>query len=282
MNDSSLWIFVDETGTPDFNDKNNKIFGLGFLIPFEPEVFTKEIARIKYTLWEELEDKFDLPDFFHAKDDAKPYKKRVYELLEKLKVHETTKSMFTFYYIDKGLLEKLLNKYNPDLLNFFYGNSNILLQLFYYQMLQTYIVGNFNADVNKKIDEKYNVTVPELLNLNVVLSSIFTKKIESELKRSLYKSINENAELNRFKAYFRKNETDYCCQMADYFAWSCNRKISTGEDIGYSYVNNRQLIKTKDSNYKLIVDYTDIIFEIIKEIDNKKSPPMESNFRRET
>jgi hypothetical protein len=103
----NIWIFVDETGTLSLSDKKNPIFGLGLLVTKNPELVSDVLSKIKYQLWQDLfeikktNNETKIPDFFHAKNDPKPFKKSFYNELEKTHLKDT---LFIFGLCKKDIL----------------------------------------------------------------------------------------------------------------------------------------------------------------------------------
>lgn len=269
--DNNFWIFVDETGTIAAADVSNPIFGLGILVSQEPDFISSILARIKYSLWtlllkkRETQKDIKIPEFFHAKNDPKPFKKEFYK---ELNHHSFTQSQFIFRYINKKQFnlkfDELLANLNVDNRN----NINETLLFAYSSLLHIELIDIFES--LKKTHKNCKI--------NIVLSKIFSNKEELFLSKSILNSAIE-LKIKHCNILFVDNKTDSCCQLADYFSWSCSRKIVKKEDIGYNYLSNNWNIKANS------IDSTDELIKILNQFttkSNKKTPPMESSFRRET
>ena len=259
---NNLWIFVDETGTISPADVSNLIFGLGILFTQKPEFISNSLSTIKYSLWSTLLDKknknqeIHIPQFFHAKNNPRPFKKEFYKKMKKFSFDQST-SQFIFKYLEK---EKFNSKLNELLA---IGNKNVqdyskeTLFLAYGMILQTELCQIF-AFI-KAQDQKVKV--------NVVLSKIFSNKEESLLSRHIAKIATDFK--IKCNVMFVDNNTDYCCQLADYFSWSCSRKIVKNEDIGYSYLVSKWNIKESTINF---TDEVSTSYDAFLKQFNKKIP----------
>jgi len=268
--ENNIWIFVDETGTSSLEDKSNPIFGLGFLISGKPTEISKAISEVKYNLWLSAPDNHSIKEFFHATNDPKIVRLEFYK---RLSIKNLKFNGFHFFYLDKGkLLYNLPPYYKEKTENLNYIKSGWLIEIY---NLSVFL---YVKSISQMLKRNYK---NHSFQLNFVLSSIFTKKETIKLTRVLEDTVNnffENEELSiSLNIYWVDNKTDYCCQLADYFTWTVNRKIVKNEDVGFSFLESKTFSK-HDITDNIIRNYK----ESEKNLDNKNTPPMESSFRRET
>jgi Protein of unknown function (DUF3800) len=270
---NNLWIFVDETGTSSLDNHVTPIFGLGFLITNNPQNISQELTRIKYKIWMDTPDKDSIIQYFHATDNPNIVRHTFYH---ELKNNSNLKFLFNVSYIQKELLYSYYfqsidgDDQNPNFQEF--CKTNWLVNTYLY-----FIVTKLASTINTIKRNNYKT-------INLVLSRIFSRKIESTLVREIKKfEILKDIKINIF---FADNKTDLCCQVADYFTWSVNRKITKNQDIGYSYLESKGFLELADISEDyisfLVKNNIKKTLEIVNKIAIENSPPIDSSFRRKT
>jgi Protein of unknown function (DUF3800) len=266
-NKKDIWIFVDETGTSSLDNHATPIFGLGFFVCEYPSIFTKIVSEIKYKLWKIAPNKNDIIEYFHATDNPRIVRDAFYL---HLKSYQDIKPVYNFNYIKKDYL------YNHYLLGY---DGRINNDSFKKLCKEDWMVNIYTFFILAFLTSNQNNF--KNCRINLVLSRLFSKKTETEIV-DVIKKITSN-EVNLF---FVDNKTDSCCQLADYFSWTVNRKITRNEDVGYSYLESLPSFKIND----ITKDYVDILQKIslqktieilnkIQENTKKNSSSMDSSFR---
>ena len=167
---------------------------------------------------------------------------------------------FSFYYLYKQELFKTIPEKQAKTKNFIQKDW---LSNTYSFCLDSY----FSSSLKFYLKQK-----PKFTEINFVLSSLFTKKESLILSKIFIKNMQKKLQklgLNlEIKIYWVENKTDYCCQLADYFSWSVNRKIVKKEDVGYWFLQDKAHFTTKN-----LIDY------LIN--GQKNTPPIGSSYSPE-
>lgn len=103
LKNTPVWIFVDETGTSSFQDKENVCFGLGALVTQNQDKISQIMASQKYQAWDFL-SKINKPtfDYFHGKENPHPLKLKVLDNF----TNAGNLFGFTFQYmLESGIVE---------------------------------------------------------------------------------------------------------------------------------------------------------------------------------
>ncbi len=213
MPNSTLYIFVDESGNFDFSSRGTKYFVLTVMSTTEPFIIGSKLLDLRYQL---------LPNYscgpameengeFHATEDKQEIRNKVFSVLidgGNLR-------------IDSVIAQK--NKANPV---FHKQDTN-----FYGVMGKAVLRYSFNR-----------AAWGEYKNVVVVFSSLFDKRKRGSLKQ-IFKSIIKDEAKVPFSLYFHSSKFDLCCQAADYFGWAIYRKWESNDERSYKLIQH--LVKTE-------------------------------------
>lgn len=231
-NMNNLWIFVDETGTSSLDDNSNPIFGLGFLTATDPVLISQILAKIKYQVWVKTDFKDQLISSFHASSGKNPkwvknlFYDELFSTLKKVAFFQD----FNFNFITKKeVWQYLKSKSKNDLLD---------VEFHKFWLIQTYIFLLHNY-LSRFLPLKNTGKI------NLVLSKIFNKKEE----KIIYKNLKNSLANIALEIYWVDNQSDYACQLADYFSWTVNRfvvKKDKKQAIGFTFLEKSKRFEMAD------------------------------------
>lgn len=187
MNDKTLFVFMDESGDMQFKPKGTQHFLVTAVCTPKPAESAAQMQQLKYELMAARSEDLE----FHATNNSAGTRKRVIETISKvpdLRVHTL--------WIDKRFT-------HPQ------RQSN------------TALFGLFARSMGRWIDTVYRNSDYESVVL--VFDSVLTGKERGAFKKTLKPELQD---LNfSYKILFHPVKQDLNGQIADYFSWSCFRKL---------------------------------------------------------
>lgn len=216
MPNTTLYIFVDESGNFDFSNNGTKYFALTVMSTTEPFTVGSKLLDLRYQLLPILPNYSCGPAMeengeFHATEDKQEIRDKVFSVLT-----EDSKLRIDSVIAQKNKANPVFHKQDTD----FYG-----------LMGKTVLRYAFNR-----------AEWGEFEHVVILFSSLFDKRKRGSLKQ-IFKSIIKNEAKVPFSLYFHHSKFDLCCQAADYFGWAIYRKWESGDERSYKKISH--LVKSE-------------------------------------
>ena len=223
LDNTTLYIFIDEAGNFDFSPTGAKFFVLTAITTTQPLNSRSRFLKLRYEL---LREGFN-QECFHATEDKQQVRDLVFNNIKELDDFE----------IDSVVAQK--NKTNPslyieyDIFQKKEGGGVVFKtkhseEKFYRLISQTLLQYIFNRYQNLAQIEK----------VVVVLGSIFTKNKREYILKSLKQYLKPKFK-KPFYIYFHKAEADINCQLADYCGWALYVNIERGENRPFQNIKEK-------------------------------------------
>lgn len=208
---STLFIFLDESGNFDFTPKGSAYWSLTAFCTYSPTLGRDAFLDLLYSLAHDGIEQ----EYFHATEDRQQVRDQVFNRLNSLaddfEVHsviaEKRKAHPSLYTVreKRKTREGVKTLTSKDPTRFYELISRTLLR---------YILRRGKLKGAKKIV--------------IVLSSIFTKEKHAVITGTLKSYLKQFTDVP-FHIYFRSNKSDINCQLADYCGWAIAIAWERGE-----------------------------------------------------
>ncbi len=213
----TLFLFIDESGNFDFSPKGTKHFVLSCVSTFHPVEERLKFLKLRYELLESGVNQ----EFFHATEDSQDVRDQVFSIIQLLPDD---------FEIHAVIAQK--NRVNPALYLEKYKkkgreNQRPVGTKFYQLVCRTLLQYLFKR---AEFEEAEKVVV--------VLGSIFTRKKQSLILKTLKKYLKEKFG-KPFEIYFHSAKVDINCQIADYCGWAVAVKWERNEKRPYALVQEK-------------------------------------------
>lgn len=200
----TLFIFFDESGNFDFSNSGTRFWSLGALCTYNPIEGRDEFLRLGYCLAEDGRGQ----ECFHATEDKQDVRDRVFGLITAIpKVFDVH-----FSVAEKRKVPPALRK---DPVSFYSYMCRKALR---------YIVTL----------DKYR----SAQKLVIIFSSIFNKPKHQALLGELKAEFKEILSVP-FHIYFKCNQQDINCQIADYCCWAMYIKWDRNDERSYALIKGK-------------------------------------------
>jgi hypothetical protein len=221
MSETTLYIFIDESGNFDFSPTGSKYFILSGLSTLTPLHKRSAITDIKYSLLSKGED----IEYFHATEDKQIFRDEFYKAMKSIDGFE----------IDSVIAEK--SKALKELYEEITIDSSLRFskrkaeEKFYRLICETLLKYIIRRYINFKDSIKIERVV---VVLDKILTgqkrSFITKQIKMQLKKELGVVPH---------VYFHQMKSDVNCQMVDYCCWAIASKWTKGELRPYNEIKEK-------------------------------------------
>ena len=204
MNNSALYIFIDESGNMDFSNTGTKYFTITSMTKIRPFSIYSALTNLKYDLWENgLEF-----EYFHASEDTLITRKEVFDVIA---------NNISQLQVDSVIIEK--RKTHPTLQNHgkFYQKG--------FEFLLDYTLRRFKGNYSQII---------------IVTDELPLKKHKKEIQKAIKSyiskwSIKENIP---YRIYHYSSKSDLNLQIVDYINWAIFRKWERNDCSNYELIKN--------------------------------------------
>ena len=203
MQDSYLYMFLDEGGNLDFSPNGTRYFMLTCLTKQRPFDAYKALSDLKYDL---IEQGITI-DRFHATEDRQEVRNRVFN---------TIRSHLAGVRVDSVIVEK--RKTGPSLRP---------VEKFYPKMLGIllrYVVqGHANTPFKEVI---------------VITDSLPVKKKEEAIKKGIKETLVRVLPDTKYRIFHHESKSNIDLQIVDYFNWAIYKKWTDGDCRSYDLIKS--------------------------------------------
>ena len=198
-----LYVFVDEHGNLDFTRNGTKYLILTALSCQRPFQWYPSIANLRFDIIEQFN--LDI-EHFHATVDAKPTKRRVFELIS---------SFSNRFRLDSIIIEKrktypklqLDTRFYPEMLG----------------MLLDYVIKGWS----------FKYMVPETI---VFTDTIPHRKKRGVVEKAIKSHLKSRLQGNSYRVYHHSSKSSVGLQVVDYCCWAMQRKWVLNDTTSHNYI----------------------------------------------
>lgn len=204
VGNKSLYIFLDESGNFDFSHKGTKFYVLTCITKIRPFLLCGELESLKYNL---IEYGVDL-DYFHASENKKPIRERVYNIINNSKAD---------FRIDSIVIEK--RKTHPKLQD----ESRFYPEMMGY--LLKYVLRVISINSFKEV---------------IIITDSIPKTKKNAANKTLKLTLSQMLPQHvKYRVMHHNSEAHYGLQLVDYCNYAIYRKWETGFMEYYDIIKGR-------------------------------------------
>ena len=198
---STLYVFLDESGNFDFSIKGTKYFILSGLSCYRPFEWYHDFIDLKFNLLEN----FNGVEEFHCTEDKQLVRNQVFSILEKYQAS---------FRIDSVIVQK--NKVNPSI-----RNQDQLYPLML-KILLSYIVKNYNKE--------------KISQLVFITDELPVKKSKETITKGIKLNLDESFGKKPYKIFHWNSKSTIGLQAVDYACWAIQKKWNVKDFRSYDKV----------------------------------------------